>query len=1103
MTALLEGLRWRLVGPFRGGRVGAVAGHPTEPLTFFMGSTGGGVWKTVDAGQHWANVSDGHFRRASVGALAVSESDPQVLYAGMGESNLRNTVSHGDGVYRSTDSGRTWEHRGLEATRHIARVRIHPTDPETVYVAALGHAHGPNPERGVYRSRDGGRTWDLVLHANEDVGAVDLSMDPHNPRTLYAAMYRVRRVPWRLDSGGAGSGLWRSDDGGDTWKDLSRKPGLPDGLLGRIGVSASPAQPGRVWAIVEAKDGAVFRSDDHGEHWTRLCEKGDLRLRPFYFSHIFAHPTEPQTVWVLSLAAWRSTDGGASFDKVDVQHGDCHDIWFDPADPQRLILGDDGGAAVSLDGARTWSQLLNQPTAELYHVTADTRTPYRVYASQQDNSSLCLATHSEYGAITIRDMYTVGGGESGYIQVRPDNPDIVFATDYNGEITRYDRSTRGSTPIWVWPDWRRGGGAADERYRFNWTTPLLISPHDPGVLYQGGNLVFRSTDDGQTWDAISPDLSRNDPEKLTSSGGPITTDSVGAEYWCTVFTIAESPLRQGVLWAGTDDGRLHLSEDGGGEWREVTPPDLPEWSTISIVEASSHDAATAYVAAERHRLDDFRPMLYRTRDLGVTWEHIDAGLPEGEFCRVVREDTVRPGLLFCGTEAGVHVSFDAGATWAGCRGNLPVTPIHDLIVKDDDVVAATHGRSIWILTDLPALRQHSADPDPVRLYAPRPLVRWESRRLLEPVGKAGSGPQRALAWAFGLTMQTVESIPLPDRHDAEPRYLNAGQNAPGGVVVLYELDDPGDRELSLTFVDSDGAVIRTLRSKPGDEVPPRKPTPGKPRPPHPPRHRGLNRFEWDALHEPVAMVDVDPPEDTLMGELAAPVLPGSYRVVLRIGDVEREAAFEILRDPRSRSDDEADRARHAELMALCDRISEVNRAVNRVRQVKRRIGLLAPGAGGEEPDSAEPSHAEAEAEPDNPDLAVAAASVRSALTAVEDELSVARHKDRSAVGMLFEEPMRLDLRLGALAALLADGSGPVPRSAVDVARQLHGQVDAVIGRIEGLLLGPVAQLERRLRDDGRLALVPAPEPAAQPGPPAQPGADSQPEAAPPGTDHPA
>ena len=1100
MTGLLDGIRWRLVGPFRGGRSVAVAGHPADRLTFYFGSTGGGVWKTTDAGQSWRNVSDGFFRRASVGALAVSEADPNVIYAGMGEACLRNTVSHGDGVYRSADGGRTWVHRGLAETRHIGRVRVDPRDPARVYVAALGHAHGPNPERGVYRSADGGASWEHVLDRGPDAGAVDLCLDRANPRRLYAATWQVRRLPWRLDSGGEGSGLWRTDDGGDSWAELSGKPGLPKGPLGRIGVAAAPAQEGRVWAIVEAEEGGVYRSDDFGEHWLRLSEQWDLRWRPFYYSHIFADPADPDTVWVLANNPWKSVDAGKTFAKIPEPHGDNHDLWIDPNESGRLILGHDGGASVSLDGGQSWSPVLNQPTAELYHVTTDTRQPYRVYASQQDNSSLSLATQSEAGAITGREFYPVGGGESGYIAVDPRDPDIVFATDYNGEVTRYDHRTRTAESIWVWPDWRLGGGAGDERYRFNWTTPLLISPHDPDLLYIAGNRIFASRDQGHTWEPVSPDLTRNDPDKLRSSG-LITTENIGAEYWCTVFALAESPLQPGLLWAGTDDGLVHVSEDAGGSWRDVTPRDLPDWTVISILEPSPHDPAACYLAAENHRQDDFAPCLLRTADLGATWQRIDAGIPDGEFCRVIRADPARTGLLYAGTEAGVYVSYDDGGNWRSCRGNLPVVPVHDLHVKDDELVAATHGRSIWILDELPALRAGPAprgsrteDADRtggVRVYPPHPLVRWAGQRdpggEAKP-GKAEGGPRRSIAWAFGMANLAVLHQPVPGRDESEARLLDAGSNPPAGAVILYELPEPGDRELAITIRDDAGAEIRQFTTTPRDE----KPKPERerdkerqPEPPHPPRRAGLNRFTWDGAHAPATKIVVDAADGDLIDEFAPPALPGTYQVRVRLGDIESSASLEIRLDPRNEPPRQTVEDRHRLLLRAYRQWSALNEAVNRLRRIEQALGRWipeqeaaaksVPAAGPPGSNGAETSAEDADgrreegsqaASAPGGDLAVAATELREVLTGIEDKLTATGVKGWNLERVISTRPVRLDLRLAAIILMLANGVGAVPRSSREVAEDLIDQVGTVLARFAEAVDGPVADFEQRLREAG-------------------------------------
>ena len=729
---LLDAMRFRCIGPPRGGRVVAVAGDPVEPAVFYFGAVAGGIWKTEDAGATWENVSDGYLKTSSVGALAVSDSDPNVIYAGMGESTIRADVSHGDGVYKSTDRGRSWVHMGLAETRHISEIRIHPRDPDRVYVAALGHAFGSNPERGVYRSTDGGACWERVLHPDEragrtspsrcdGTGAADLALDARNPTILYASLWRVHRNFWELASGGPGSGLWRSTDSGTTWTEITPNLGLPaTAVLGKIGVAASPARSGRVWALVESDTApGLYRSDDFGETWTLASDRQELRYRPWYYMHVFADPQDEDTVYVNNLQMWKSTDAGAHFTPLPTPHGDNHDLWIDPRDNRRMIQGNDGGANVSFNAGASWSSVYNQLTAQLYTVDTDGRAPhYLVYGTQQDNSSIGVPSSANDGVITWADCRVAGTGESGYVAVDPRDPDVVYvgavgsSPGGGGALQRYDHRTGQIRLVNVWPEHHGGIGPGELKYRFGWTFPIRFSPHDPNVLYTGGNRVFRSTDEGQSWEPISPDLTRAAADKLGPSGGPITLDTSGAEHYCTLYALAESPHEPGVLWAGSDDGLVHLSRDGGRNWRNVTPPDLPEWSFVRTVEPSPHAPGTLYLAATRYKLDDPAPYLYRTTDYGGSWQAItgsgDLAIPTDDFTRVIRADPHCPGVLYAGTETGLHVSLDDGATWRRWRSNFPVTPIYDLKIEGTDLVVATHGRSFWILDDLTPLHQAAA-----------------------------------------------------------------------------------------------------------------------------------------------------------------------------------------------------------------------------------------------------------------------------------------------------------------------------------------------------------------------------------------------------------
>lgn len=1026
----LDSLDFRLVGPFRGGRVVAVAGHPTERQTFYFGSTGGGVWSTTSGGLHWTNLSDGFFKRASVGALALAPSDPNVLYAGMGESTIRGNVSHGDGVYRSTDAGRSWTHAGLAETRHIGKVRVHPSDPDTVYVAALGHAHGPNEERGVFRSHDGGRSWNKILYRGPDAGVHDLVLDPFNPRILYAAAWETRRTPWSLTSGGPGSGLFTSSDGGDTWTEISRNRGLPKGLLGKIGITASAARQGRLYAIVEAEDGAVFRSDDGGRTWERGSEDRLLRQRAWYYHHIIADPTDADTVWVLSVETYRSTDGGRTFHEVPTPHGDNHDLWIDPHDRRRMIQGNDGGATISFDGGESWSSQYTQPTAEFYHVIADTRTPYRIHGAQQDNTTMSLPSRSPLAAISHADSWEIGGGESGYVAVRPDNPDIIYAGSYLGLLTRYDHRTGETRNISVWPDDTMGAGAKEARYRFQWTFPIVLSPHDPNVLYATGNHVFRSTDEGATWQTVSPDLTRNDSSKFDASGGPLTGDNTGAEYYGTVFAFAESPGEPGVLWAGSDDGLVHVSRDNGATWSNVTPPDLPDWALISIIEPSPHAPGAAYIAATRYKLDDFSPWLFKTDDYGATWTRISEGLPETVFTRVIREDPTHRGLLYAGTETGLWASADDGQTWRPLTGNLPVVPIHDLVIREPegDLIVATHGRSFWILDDLTAVRSlltgadGTASAAPAHLFPPRPAVKYvvNSGFGHRPV----KGRNYRFAGPFIFPYEQVEDPRTGEKHDV---YHDAARNPEDGAIVWYTLASVPDGDIELTFLGADGTPIRTLSSKEVDESERKKP--GRPHDPRIPKELGLNRFVWNLRYpDAVRVEDDEVPNDFAESGLAGPTVPpGEYRVRLTVGEWIAEQTFQVAGDPRLTSSDDDLHQRFALELRIRDQLSAVHTAVNELRAVRRR---------------AEDWLKRAENTPELERVHAAAQAVLDRLKTIEAALIQADARSRADA---LSVPTRLSGKLAALAGVVSS-SGTRPTTAAqavfdDLAHQVQAQVD--------------------------------------------------------------
>ena len=934
---LLSSLRWRSIGPHRGGRSVAVAGHPTDPATFYFGACAGGVWKSDDGGTYWRNISDGSFNSAAVGAIAVSQSDPSVVYVGMGEACPRGNVSAGDGVYRSTDGGRSWSHMGLQATKHISRVRIHPANPDLVYVAALGDIFQSNEERGVFRSRDGGKTWDHVLHRSSNSGAADLTMDPTNPRIMFTTLWQARRKPWNFSSGGPESAIFRTTDGGDTWDDITESKGLPSGLKGRMGVAVSPAMDGRVWAIIEAKDRGLYRSDDWGETWELTSDAPKLLQRPWYYSHVFADPQDSETVWVLNLKCWKSTDGGRTFGEVTTPHGDNHDLWIDPANPMRMIEGNDGGACVSFNGGASWSTIYNQPTAQFYRMDADDQYPYRLYATQQDNSAISTPSRNpEKGAILFADSYFVGSSESGQIAVHPEDPNVVFSgaigssSGGGDSLHRYDHRTGQSKIVSVWPEFVYGSGVKDHKYRFQWTYPIVFSPHDPGTLYAAAEVVFRSTDEGHSWTAISPDLTRNDRSKMEASGGPITKDTTFVENYGTIFAFAESSYERGVFWSGSDDGLVHISRNGGQNWLDVTPPDLPEWATIAIIEPSPHSPSAAYIAAHRYRLGDDSPLLFKTTDYGRTWLRIDNGIPESEFVWVIRADPERDGLLYAGTERGVHVSFDDGGAWQPLQSNLPVVAVHDMKIKGNELAVATHGRSFWILDDLAVVRQaadEEADAN-LHLFEPAPVFRSASQMTS---GRSSSGPGKKYMLRLGSAATWEET--KDDNEQVHAAFLDAGHNPPAGVTLHYAIRGARPEDAALTISTSGGEIIRTVQPKPEDydELPESK----KPSGPFLPIAEGMNRFVWDMRHDPSSKVTEEGAKSSAIeGPL---VLPGTYTITLAASGASIERQVKIEKDPRVTTPDTDLQEQLCLMLEVRDSVTGVHGCIDQIRSIRRQV----------------------------------------------------------------------------------------------------------------------------------------------------------------------
>ena len=991
----LEGLEWREIGPYRGGRSAAVAGIPQDRETFYFGATGGGVWKTRNGGGSWENVSDGFFG-GSIGAVAVSEWDPNVIYVGTGEKTVRGNVSHGDGVWKSTDAGRSWTHSGLNDSRHISRIRIHPKNPDLVYAAVMGHLFGPNEERGVYRSKNGGESWERILFANQQAGAVDLVMDPTNPRVLYATTWRVIRTPYSLESGGEGSGLWKSTDGGDSWTSLSANEGMPDAPLGISGITVSPSNPDNLYAIVEAAEGGVFRSTDAGETWKRVNQERKLRQRAWYYSRINADPADEDVVYVLNVRFHKSKDGGRTFESIATPHGDNHDLWIDPADPLRMVQANDGGANVSYDGGESWSVQSNQPTAQMYRVSTDNDFPFRLLGGQQDNSAVRIRIRSAQGsAIGERDWEPTAGGESGHIVADPRNPDVVYGGSYGGFLLRIDHASGDRRLINVWPDNPMGWGAAELKYRFNWNFPLMFSPHDPGVLYAAGNVLFRTIDEGQTWQAISPDLTRNDKSRQQPSGGEITKDNTSVEYYGTVFALAESLQEPGVIWAGTDDGLVQLTRDGGETWSDVTPRGLPENAQINSIEAHPFQAGGLYLAATSYKSDDFRPYLYRTTDYGKSWKKITDGIPDSEFTRVIRADHERPGLLYAGTERGAWVSADDGGTWETMQLNLPIVPVTDMAVKDGHLAVATQGRGYWIFDDLALLRQAGEETlgDTPHLFRPAPALRLQGRTADKPV--------------------------------------NQGKNPPIGAVLHYWLpaDLPADAPLELVISDDSGEVIRTYTRKPA------KDDESKPEGADDDRlltaDAGLNRVVWNLRYPSVKRFEkLVLWNDYLDGPRA---VPGVYTATLTAGETLQSVPVDVRQDPRSSATADELQQQFDFAWSVNRKLTETHEAITRLRKARGQVESVAARVEDKEP------YAE---------IQLAAEALVEDLDRIEETLYQTKLEARQDP---LNFPIRLNDKLAGVMLGATIGDHPPTASSIEVRDELFAAVDRQLDALQGVL----------------------------------------------------
>lgn len=887
----LEGLRYRSVGPSRGGRATAVAGVPDQLFTFYMGATGGGVWKTTDGGLNWENISDGYFSVGSIGAIEVAPSDPNVVYVGTGSADPRGNVSPGKGIYKSTDGGDTWTFIGLEKAGQIGKIAVHPDNPDLVYAAVLGNIFGPNPERGVYRSADGGKNWEKVHFVSERTGCIDMAMDPNNPRILYAAMWTAERKPWTFIDGSEEGGVWKSTDGGDTWHKLGG--GLPGGLLGRIGITISPVNSKRVWVLLEAaeeKDGGLYESTDGGQNWTRINRDHQLRQRAWYYTRVFAHPTDEHTLFVVNVGFLKSIDSGKSFQRIRVPHGDNHNLWINPQHPDVMIESNDGGACITFNGGKSWTTQNNQPTAEFYRVTVDNQFPYRLYGAQQDNSTLSVPSRWEETLDPLQNWYDIGGGESGHIAVDPRNPDIIYAGTYIGQITRKDRQKGHTRDVVAYPQMHDGTAPRDIKYRFQWNAPIRLSPHNPDVLYHCSQYVHRSPDGGRTWEVISPDLTTNKDDYQNIPGEPIQHDHTGVELYTTIFAFEESPRTPGELWAGSDDGLLHLSRDNGKSWQNITPANVPTEGTINMIELSAHAPGRALIAVYKYRENDFRPYIFLTNDYGKNWKLLTSGkngIPEDYFVRVVREDPYKKGLLYAGTEFGMFFSPDEGSNWYPFQLNLPITPITDMLIKNKDLVVATQGRSFWIMDDLSPLHQIDLKGDKLKTA------------LLKP--------------------ETAYRTQLSNF-----RGNNAPDPAPNGAVIYFTLEN-SEAKVTLKIADAKGQVRRVFSTKPD-----RSQNEGRLN-----VQKGLNRFVWDLKYE-----GLDPQPGSFFslantGGIMAPT--GQHTLILEVGEASYTQPLKVAKDPRWTLSDEDLMAQYELGMAIKTRFNACHDMIGRLRTLRNQV----------------------------------------------------------------------------------------------------------------------------------------------------------------------
>lgn len=999
---LLSKVKYRSIGPYRGGRSAAVAGSYKSRTTFYFGATGGGVWKTTDGGSNWKNISDKYFG-GTIGAVAVAPSDESVVYVGEGENTMRGNVAEGlGGVWRSADAGRTWKNIGLNDGRHIIRLIVHPRDPNTVWAAVMGHLFGPNEERGVYKTTDGGKTWKRTLYINNQTGASDLVMEPGNPDVFYAGMWRVIRTPHSMESGGEGSGLYKSTDGGETWEPLINKKGMPKGLWGIVGVAVAPSNPEKVYAIIENANGGLFKSEDAGETWTLTSNDNNIRQRAWYYTKVYVDPKNENLVYCPNVNFMKSSDGGRTFQSVNTPHGDHHDLWIDPEDGKRMIVADDGGAQVSFDGGNNWSTMDNQPTGQYYRVTTDNAVPYRILGAQQDNSTVRIKSRTSGAGITARDWEVTAGSESGHVVADPLNPDIVYGGNYGGYLARLDHRTGENRAINVWPDNPMGAGADVLKYRFQWNFPIFFSPHNPKRLYTAGNHLFVTENEGQSWEMISPDLTTNDKTKQGPSGGPITKDNTSVEYYSTIFAATESSLEKDVLWTGSDDGLIHVSKDGGKSWNNVTPPDAGKWMMWNCIETDPFRKGTAFFAGTKYKLDDYTPYLFKTTDYGKTWTRITTGINNMHFTRAIRADRKVQGLLYAGTEFGIYISYNDGASWRPFQLNLPVVPITDIALKDNDLIVATQGRSFWVIDDLTIVQQKTAEILDKKLHV---------FSVNESYRSEGGGRRRRGGAA------------------AEP---NAGANPPQGTVInFYAKGITDSSKLSITINDKQGKPIKTFSNytkAPEDQIE---------------VVDGMNQFVWDQNYPPAERADGMILWNGGVG--SAKAAPGKYTGKIKFGNDSADFSFVIKPNPVYAATEADYDAQVSFLLSVRDKFNEVQKAIRNIRTVRTQINELNAKVDGR-------THKE---------IKQLADSINKQITAVEEALYQTKAKSGQDV---LNFPIRLNDKIAGLYGVASSGQNAPSKQVREVFADLSAQANLQLSKLKQVLDNDVKQLNKLIND---------------------------------------